>query len=454
MTRTSASVLLTLLAVLSPQRSWAQTSAESERLPAIVAEALRVAPGLSAARARAEAAGVEVRVARAPGLPQASAGASYEFGRGDYDPGPNGRALLGALPSGPEGALPLAGQDGDGRSAAQVSVSQLLYAGGQVRAAVAQARAGAVAAQAQLRQAEQGVVLRVVDALTALSAAEARLIAADTAAARFAAEELAARTRFEAGTGTRTDIALAEAEAAGAAGQRATAIADQVAARAALRAIGLMQELERVRLRAPTTPDAVDEAVAAALDTNPQLVAQAALTEAARAALRAQRGRRAPQVRARVGARYAEDQLVTGDEITALTLTAEVEVPLFRGGAINAGIAGARARLRAEEASLREARAGVEAEARAGFARLRAARAALDAASARRDATRLADEGARLEREVGRRSAQDTLRVAALAAEAEARLAAAERAHLLAAYDLRATMGSLLTAVLEPTLAP
>ena len=453
MTRTSAALLFGLLAALSPPCR-AQATPGADGLPVIAREALRTAPGLAAARARAEAARSELRIARAPGLPQASLGASYEFGQGDYDPGPNGRALLGSLPAGPEGALPLAGQDGDGRTAAQLSVTQLLYAGGQVRAGVARARAGAAAAEARLRDAEQRVVLAVIDAVTALAAAEARAAAAETAMMRFDAEARAASMRFEAGTGTRTDIALAAAEAAGAEGRRAAAVADRIAAQAALRALGLTIPAETPRLVAPPPPAGSDTAVAAALESNPRLVAQTAVTEAARAALRAERGRRSPQLRARAAARYAEDQFVTGDEVTALTLTAEVEVPLSQGGAINAGIAAARARLRAEEATLRETRAGVEAETRAGFARLRAASAALDAATAQAAAARLADEGARLERQVGRRSAQDTLRVATLAAEAEAGLAAAERAHVLAAYGLRATTGDLATMASRTAGAP
>ena len=415
-----------------------------------VAAALRTAPGLSAARAEVDAAAAGVRGARAPGRPQASLGAAYEFGTGTYEPGPNGRALLGSLPSGPEDALSLAGQNGDGRGSARVSVSQLLYAGGQVRAGVRRAAAGEAAARARLRAAEQDVALAVVDAYTALRAAEAQRQATLVASERFAAELGAARTRLSAGTGTRTDVALAEAEAAGAEGRRAQAEAEALAARASLAALGVppgalgpAETLAAATL--PSVPNDIEEAVRQAIGGNPAVAAQEAAVEAARGALRQQRARRAPRVRTRASASVAEDQFLTGDEVRALTVTAEVEVPLFEGGAIGAAVSDARARLRGEEAALDAARARAEAEARAAFARLEGARAALRAAEARLDAARLADQGARLEREVGRRSAQDALRVAALAAEAEAGLAEARRARALAAFSLRAAMGNLLT---------
>ena len=415
-----------------------------------VAAALAAAPGLAAARAEVEAAGSGVRIARAPGRPQAALGAAYEVGTGTYDPGPNGRALLGALPSGPEDALSLAGQNGNGRASAQASVSQLFYAGGQVRAGVARAQAAQGAARARLRGAEQDVALGVIDAYTALRAARARRAAGLVARDRFAAELGAARTRFEAGTGTRTDVALAEAEAAGAEGRIAEAEAAASSALAALAAFGVMPDGLRASRDLPaavppSVPLDIESAVETALRESPTVLAQEQAVAAASEALRQQRARRAPRLRTRAAATWGEDRFLTGDEATALTVTAEVEVPLLQGGAVRAGIAEARARLRGEQAALDAARAQSEAETRAVYARLRGARAVLDAARLRLDAARLADQGARLEREVGRRSAQDTLRVAALAAEAEAGLADAQRAHALAAFSLRAAMGNLLT---------
>ena len=415
--------------------------ARAQTLQDLLSERLADNPGVRAARAEAEAAGTRIRTARAAGLPQVGAGATYQIGTGDFDPGPNGRALLGSLPAGPEGALPLAGQNGDGQFRAEAAIEQSIFTGLRILNGIRGAKAASAVARARADLAEQRAGLAIVDAYTGLVAAGARLDAAAAAAERFATEAGAAAVRFETGRNTRTDLALAEAQAASARGLLALAEAEVTAARADLSALTGAAPDAPAPPVVPPVPDTAEAAVARALDAAPTVRAALSAAEAAEAALRVAKGARSPQLSARAAALYAEDQFVTGDELTAVTVTAQLSVPIFQGGAIGAGIAEARAEARAARFALDDARRAAEAEARTAFARYRAATLAEEAAILRAEASTLAAEGAALEREVGQRNLQDTLAAIALGAEARAGRADAARARVLAAYGLRAAAG-------------
>ena len=421
--------------------SVAASGAAAQPLDAVIEEALRTSPVVLAERETAAAARTDIRAARAAGLPQIGLGATYEIGSGDYDPGPNGQALLAGLPSGPDDSLALAGQSGNGRPTAELAATQTIFTGMQVVNGTRRAKAGAEAASARLEAARQDVAAQVAGAYAGLIAAEARLSAAEAATERFEAEAKAARIRFEAGRITRTDLALAEAGQATGEGQRAAAQAELTAAEALMTALaGFVPEA----LSAPVLPDlpaTPSEAVSAALSASPTLAAARAEARAAQAALHQAKGRRAPQLRARAAAQYAEDQFVTGDELNAVTLTAQLSVPIFEGGAISAAVSRARAQARAAEARLAAARRQVEAETLSAFARHDAALRAREAAGLRAEAASLAAEGAQLERELGRRSLQDALLALQSNADAAAARAEAERSAVATGYALLAVLG-------------
>ena len=415
----------------------------SQTLQETLARTLDANPGVQAAKAQVDAAEARIRQARAAGLPQLGAGATYQVGTGDYDPGPNGRALLGSLPSGPEDSLSLAGQNGSGRISAEAAIEQPIFTGLRIVNGIRGAKAASAAEDARAALVRQRTGLAIADAYTGLVAARARLLAAQAAAERFGTEAGAARVRFDTGRNTRTDLSLAEAQAASADGLLAGAQAEVIAAQAQLTALtGTLPE--PLSAAPPPVPATAEEAVAAALADAPALRAARFASEAADAALRVAKGARSPQLSARAAAQYAEDQFVTGDELTALTLTAQLRVPIFEGGAIGARIAEARAEARAARFAADDARRAVEADARAAFARYTAATLAEEAARLRAEAAALAAEGAGLERELGQRNLQDTLAAIALGAEARAAQADAGRARVLAAYALRAAAGQPL----------
>ncbi|WP_156032527.1 TolC family protein [Parvularcula oceani] len=438
--------------------SGALAPAKAQSLQDAVAAALRTNPRLQAERALLEATGSEGAEARAAGRPSIEAGANYEIGTGDYTLGPNGEALLGEVLGPPEQgepsseALALGGQGGDGRFSARLGVVQPLFTGFRIRNGIRRADAATRAAEAQLALVEQSVVVETAEAYLAVVAAMARLEAALQAASRFRSASRAAQLRFEAGEATRTDTALADARTAQARGQVAAAEAALAAARAALSRLvgpdiaGRVSSDPATIGNVPAVPDNAEAAIALALANSPEIAAADAAVAAREAELRIAKGRRAPSLRARAGATYAEDQFVRGDEVTALTLTAELSVPLFEGGAISADIRGARARLRAQRDLREDARRRVEARVRTAFAQLIAAEAQADAAAARADAAALAARGAALERDVGQRTLLDLLLAEQDLAEARFARIDARASVFLAAYRLREAMGNLLTA--------
>lgn len=418
-------------------------NAQAQTLSETLADRLGDNPQVLAAIAQADAARAGIGEARAAGRPQIGVQALYDVGTGNFDPGPNGQALLGSLPSGPEGALSLGGQNGNGRLSTEAAIEQPLFTGLRIKNGVRRAKSAADASDADAALARQRAGLAIVDAYTGVIAAQARLAAARAAAERFGVEVEAAQVRFETGRTTKTDLSLAQAQSAGASGLLAAAEAELIGQRQALiRLIGAMPT-PLTAPAVPVVPETPDAAVALALD-GPLVRAALARAEAADAALRVAKGARSPQLSARAAARYAEDQFVTGDELTAVTLTAQLRVPIFEGGAIGARITRARADARAARFALTDARRAAEADALTAFARYRAAVLADEAAGLRAQAAALAARGASLEREVGQRNLQDTLAALAAGADAAAGQADARRGVVLAAYGLRAAAGQPL----------
>lgn len=428
-------------------------AAAQPTLAEAIAEVLPTSPRVQAETSRLDGHRATLLEARAAGRPIIEAAAAFDVANGSFDPGRDGEALIGSVFGGMgDGMMDGGGQDlsfaGDGTTTglqAQVSVVQPVFTGFRIKNGVLAARGQLDAATANREAVLQSEALRLAEAHLSVITAASQVELVETSAVRLATAARAAQLAFESGQGTRTDTALAEARVASSDARRASAAAQSLAAQANYAALaGRPPAAIRLEGSALTVPATVDELLALALDQHPQVAAASAQATAAAFALRQAKGARAPQIQVRGAVSYAENTFFEGDQNQNASLTAELAMPIYRGGALGAQVQRAAAEARAAKFALTEVRRGVEAEARAAFAQLRAAR--LGAASARQEvsAAELAYRGVVLERDVGQRTVLDVLAVEESLLSARLFLVEAQRNEVLASFRVNAAAGSLL----------
>ncbi|GHC63050.1 TolC family outer membrane protein [Limoniibacter endophyticus] len=337
-----------------------------------------------------------------------------------------------------------------------LQVQQKLFDGFQTRNQVRAAEAAVRAANANLGNSEQEVLLNGVAAY--LDVIRDRQIAVlRERNLSFLNEQLrAAQSRFDVGEGTRTDIAQAQA-------QRQLAISQLAAARAS---VGASEAIyyqivgaQPTNLTAPgpiskLLPKGIDQAVTLALTTHPAVKALEHSVDVAGYNVKAAEGALLPQVSASATAQrswqesdYApglpgvsSNQDGTND---SATIGATVTIPLYSGGRLDATV-------RQTKESLNQARINVDVTRdevrRAVTAAWVAYNANNQAVAASREgvrAARLALEGVVEERNVGQRTTLDVLQSQADVIDAEIAVVQTQRDLVYSSYQIVAAIGAL-----------
>ena len=383
-------------------------------------------PTLQSARAQQRATDENVPIARSAGLPLATSGASYtEF--------------VDKTASSP--LLP-------GRNlSAGVDVGMPVYAGGGIKNSVRAAETRVEAGQADLRGVESDVFAAVVASYMDVILAEAVVGFNRTNVQRLGVNLQASRDRFEIGDLTRTDVAQSESRLALARSAARSAEARLIAARE-----GYIQVVGKAPLdlqtppALPGLPASPDEAVAFALDHNPDLLAANQRTKAAGFDVKTASAGRLPRVSVFAGADYS-DQLgsvnVPGADQSSTSAVAglRMTMPLFQGGLPAAQRRQAQAR---EGATIEQAIAierAVIANVRAAYAQWQAAGDVIESSQTAVSAAGLSLEGVRAENTVGNRTILDILDAENELLNAQVQLATARRNAYVAGFNLLSAMG-------------
>ncbi|MEO1305694.1 MAG: TolC family outer membrane protein [Pseudomonadota bacterium] len=343
---------------------------------------------------------------------------------------------------------------------AQLQATLPIYTGGRIDAGIDQAKAGILAADAQLDGAAQDLILNVVTAyVDVIRDREAILIRANSVA--LLEEQLRAATdRFDVGFATRTDVKQAEARLQGARASLAGAEA-QLEASLSVYEVFVGQpagDLATVP-DAPAIPEIYEVALETALASNPDLKALRQAEKAAEQGVKSAKGEGRPSLSI-VGTASAQETFdqeavtfsPTGDIIqlppdnyrdTQLRLLAQGSVPLFQGGIIRSRVRSARlerdqARLETTNAE-RQVAAGI---AQAWYANI-AAEQSIVASELQVEAAEIAYEGAQEELSVGTRTTLDVLDQEQQLLEARLGLINARRDSYVATHQLLRTMGQL-----------
>jgi len=322
-----------------------------------------------------------------------------------------------------------------------VQIVQPLYQGGRVKAQKEQAKLSILAARENLRAQENALFLSAASAYVDVRRdLEATRIRRNNV--RVLSRQLeAASARFEVGAGTRTDIAQSESRMA-----LAEAGLAQAEAQLAVSQAGFARFVGRpaATLKAPpiyTLPATLPEAIARARENNPQLIAAYFNEAAGRAAIDVAKAAGRPTVSISGGVSRQREQLSQLRAIDGASITAQVTVPIYSGGANTSR------RRQAEHAKTRlafetrDAELAIDQSVTQIWAQLTAARASLLAAKRQVSAAQLALEGVTLEQSVGTRDQLDILNAEQETLNAQLSVIEADRNVSAATFQLLSTIG-------------
>lgn len=409
-------------------------SAGADTLGEALAGAYRTNPVLQAARADQRAIDENVPIQRADGLPAISGTASYtEYAyRSVSSPFNPDRQYGGA-----------------------VDLSVPIYSGGAVKNSVRAAKTRVKAGQALLRGTESAIFSQVVAAYMDVIRNEAIVRLSGNQVDVLGVNLQATSDRFEIGDLTRTDVAQSQARLELARGDLRSARANLLAAREKyVQLVGNPPGELAPPPPLPNLPEDVGEAVAIALENNPDLMAARESAEAAGYDIEVAGSSRLPRVELFTSGDHTRAERPSAanidgdlsdtlfpDRATNVTAGVRATIPIFQGGRPAAlerqAQAQAAAELEREIAAERE----VIAQVRAAYSSWQAARAITESTQSAIEAAELSLEGVRAENTVGNRTILDILDAEQELLEARVQLVSARRNAYVAGFTLLAAMG-------------
>ena len=407
------------------------TPASAENLREALVGAYNTNPTLQAARANQRAIDEDVPIAKADGRPSLIGQATYtEFPRKSAN---NFTA--------PDRAL-----------SSTLSLTVPLYSGGAVRNGIKAAETRVEAGQADLRGTESAVFSQVVAAYMDVMLNEAVLGINRNNVEVLQVNLRATSDRFEIGDLTRTDVAQSQSRLALARGDTRTAEANLVEARERyVQLVGRAPDALDPPPPLPNLPARPEDAVAVALDSNPDLIAARERRKAAAFDVKVAGSGRLPTLQAFSQGAYNDYFDTLGGSLGGSAAFAQSEttaqwglratVPIFQGGRPAARRRQAQAR---EGAALEQeiaAERDLIAQVRAAYSSWRAASEIIVSNQTAVDAATLSLEGVRAENSVGNRTILDILDAEQELLQTRVRLVTARRNAYVAGFSLLAAMG-------------
>lgn len=408
-----------LLAAASP--------AAADTLREALVMAYQTNPSLEAARAQQRAIDESVPIARAPGLPGASADATYtEFLKRNSAASPK-RVL-----------------------SAGVDLAVPIYSGGAIRNRVKAAKIRVDAGQANLRGTESDIFAAVVAAYMDVIQAEAIVGLNRKNVSVLGVNLRATGDRFEIGDLTRTDVAQSQSRLAIAQSDTRSAEAALSNAREAyIRLVGKAPQALEAPPPLPNLPTTPEQAVEIALASNPDLIAAREQVKAAKRDIDVAGAGRLPRVSLYSSGSYTNYlDTLGGSGAAAFAQTekaaqagAQISIPLFQGGLPAAQRRQAQAQASATLENEIATERAVIAQVRSAYSSWIAANDVIRSSQVAVDAAALSLEGVRAENSVGNRTILDILNAEQESLNAQVRLVLARRDAYVAGFNLLAAMG-------------
>lgn len=332
-----------------------------------------------------------------------------------------------------------------------VSISQTLFDGFQTKNNVAAAEARVFASGQSLRNSEQDTLFDAASAY--MDVIRDRQIAVlRERNLQFLAEQVrAARSRFEVGEGTRTDVAQADAGRALAVAQLSAARAQADASAATYRQL-VGDEPGKLSPASPVAkllPKGLDQAIALGTSAHPVILANEHLVDAAAFSVKSAEGQLLPQVSANAGISRSyrntspEGSSLQDGNSTSAGIGATLTVPIYQGGRVSAQVRQSKEQLGQARIQVDVGRDQVRRAITSAWTQYVAAQQNVSANRESVAATQLALNGVIEERNVGQRTTLDVLNAQADVINAQIDLASTERDVVVASYAILSAIGQL-----------
>ncbi len=408
------------------------SAAFAETLADAVAQAYQTNPGLLSQRAQLRALNENYVAARSNFGPRLSADASEYYDHSHYAAYAQN---LDAISSG-----------------AEVVLSQPLFSGGRVGAAVQAAEADVRAGRERVRQAESDLLQRVVAAYVAVRRDQQILAVARSTVVVLQEQMEETRAKVDVKENTRTDLAQAEARLAAAKIQTYNAEAQLAASRAQyLNAVGQNPGELAPEPDLPGLPQTIDDAFTVAEIENRTLRAAKYTELGSRARVTAARAENLPSIDLRLQASRTPQALyVPAPYINSLTAQATVTQPLFTAGQTASGVRRAVETDNSDRLLIDSTRRNVVQALSQQWSQLSAARSALGADEANVSASETAFFGMREEERFGLRSTIELLNAQAELTNAQIGLLRDRYNEYAARVGVLSLMGRLGVEILAP----
>lgn len=331
---------------------------------------------------------------------------------------------------------------------AGLQYNQTIFDNYQTEAQIEAARAGAEAAEHQIRNAEQNVLLAVVEAYMSVLSGRQLVALRQENVNFFQAQLQSAQDRLDVGEGTRIDVAQAEArKAQGDATYRAALSSLEISQATFQRYVGAVpQNLDSAHNYSRLIPSSLQAAIAEAEAGHPAILLSKAAIRAAQAGTDAAQAAFGPtaSVTGQVGNRWTVGGGLQ-DGLTA-SLGFSITVPLYSGGAIGANVRKANIEQIKSEVDAMGAYDQIREAVISAWAGMQSADAQISAATAAVAAGRTVLEGVVQERDLGTRTTLDVLNSQAELTTAREGLINASTNKVIATFSLLAAMGHLTAA--------
>ncbi|MBO6719697.1 MAG: TolC family outer membrane protein [Rhizobiaceae bacterium] len=330
-----------------------------------------------------------------------------------------------------------------------IEINQMIFDGFQTRNNVLAAEANVRASQQALRNTVQNTLFDAASAY--MDVIRDRQIAAlRQRNLEFLEEQVrAARSRFEVGEGTRTDVAQAEAVRQSAIAQLSAARAQVLASEALYRQI-IGEDPGSLSGAAPLShllPRSVDEGFNIALASHPAIMASEHLVDAAAFTVKSSEGALLPRLSASAGVSRSFTNGVpaspTDGASTSASIGAALTVPIYQGGRASATVRRSKESLGQARINVDVSRDQVRAAVASAWAQYQASRESVAANREVVAAGQLALNGVIEERNVGQRTTLDVLNAQADVNAAQINLASSERDVVVASYAILSAVGRL-----------
>jgi len=337
-----------------------------------------------------------------------------------------------------------------GTLTAGISYNQTIFDNFQTEAQIEAARAGAEAAEYQIRNAEQNVLLNVIQAYMAVLSGRQLVALREENIQFFQAQLQSARDRLDVGEGTRIDVAQAEARLAqGQAALRAATSNLEVSQATFQRYVGARpQGLGTAHNFGKLIPASLDTAIAEAEVGHPAILMAKAAIRAAQASTDAAQAAFGPtaSVTGQVGTRWTGPSGNPQADGISASVGFQITVPIYAGGAIGSSVRKANLNQIKSEVDAMSAYDQIREAVISAWAGIQSADAQSQAAQAAVTASTTVLDGVIQERDLGTRTTLDVLNAQAELTSAREAVINAANNKVVATFSLLAAMGRLTAA--------